>query len=515
MMNQPWSLVLVGLTVPAVCLGGATSSKEGKPGQSNTASRPSGNPLRGTVRALGFSPDKRALPEPPLPDFKTRIDYLAWYWDNLCPPPEQNAWAAYEPFVKDHGDTPAWQFKHLFDGSPLSDPAPWNPAEHPDWEQSYQASRELMAAYRKAARDPRPYCSLGTASRPAPGTPGRLYVIDSGIGPLRDFRALSKAAMAQAWRMENGTVNPRHLCEAFETLLGNARQLNQDFTWISHLVGMALTAQACDSARWALHEGVFRTEAELEQVLAILRRSEGLDLRRAIPGEQASELDFLQVLFPPEPGGNPVLDREARAKLVKAFEAYKAVLPDPPIPPEDATVADARDAAERTRAWYTELDESLQRGIPEVKPEDLKQLAADHAGDNELAARALWGFDRLYPLAQRCEATRRATVLVYELALYKARTGNYPDSLSQLRIPAWNDYRIDPFSGELFRYRLVNGEPLVYSVLQNGVDDGGVHSPTWTSAVPGASDDFVFWPPQPRAKAGGVAAEDNPLRGPA
>ena len=62
--------------------------------------------------------------------------------------------------------------------------------------------------------------------------------------------------------------------------------------------------------------------------------------------------------------------------------------------------------------------------------------------------------------------------------------------------------RVDPFTGNYFGYHLTEEGPTIYSASENGLDDGGIHSPRWNDEITNeaASDDHVFWPPkEPRS----------------
>lgn len=69
--------------------------------------------------------------------------------------------------------------------------------------------------------------------------------------------------------------------------------------------------------------------------------------------------------------------------------------------------------------------------------------------------------------------------------------------------PLSQDIRIDPFTGHYFGYQLTKDGPRIYSLSENGIDDGGIHSPNWDTEIDNGknasrsrSDDHVFWPPQ-------------------
>ena len=100
--------------------------------------------------------------------------------------------------------------------------------------------------------------------------------------------------------------------------------------------------------------------------------------------------------------------------------------------------------------------------------------------------------------------------------IFRARHDRFPETLRELpgdrkaASPLSQDVRIDPFTGDYFDYQLTEDGPRIYSLSENGIDDGGIHSPNWdteidngrkadrgaASPMPSRSDDHVFWPPQ-------------------
>jgi hypothetical protein len=99
----------------------------------------------------------------------------------------------------------------------------------------------------------------------------------------------------------------------------------------------------------------------------------------------------------------------------------------------------------------------------------------------------------------RCVVFSRGARLIFGLLNYRERHGAWPTSLSQ----ACNDpiLRTDPCSGEDFIYRLTSTdragkhEIALYSVGEDGIDEGGRHGPWGTpSGQMGAGRDFVISP---------------------
>ncbi len=62
---------------------------------------------------------------------------------------------------------------------------------------------------------------------------------------------------------------------------------------------------------------------------------------------------------------------------------------------------------------------------------------------------------------------------VIALELYKRREGSYPESLEELTPHLLPELPVDRFDGQLLRYLLVDGAPLLYSVGANQKDEGG------------------------------------------
>ncbi|MCK4340483.1 MAG: hypothetical protein KAY37_02015 [Phycisphaerae bacterium] len=105
-------------------------------------------------------------------------------------------------------------------------------------------------------------------------------------------------------------------------------------------------------------------------------------------------------------------------------------------------------------------------------------------------------FSRVVVVRHRALASRHARQLVLYLHAYHAKNGRWPEELKQALPRKAAGLTVDPFSNKPFGYRLKNGEPMLYSVSENGVDDGGTVFRKDGKARWGDTGDFVFWPPQ-------------------
>jgi len=79
------------------------------------------------------------------------------------------------------------------------------------------------------------------------------------------------------------------------------------------------------------------------------------------------------------------------------------------------------------------------------------------------------------PIVSGCKnglAHLRLAIVLLGLELYRAAKGAYPNKLEELVPDYMPEVPIDPFDGQPLRYKAQDGGVFVWSVFQNGVDDG-------------------------------------------
>lgn len=436
----------------------------------------------------------------PMPDYSRPVDYLAWYWAFARVDAPDNAFHAYMAFMPDPRDPEAqagWpEFR-----DPLNDPnhegplGPWNPAEHPEWDASNREVQELLSQFRDAGYSST--CSspgdLGSSNEYSDEA-GQRLLLNLVLPHLSAHRTLAKAAIADGWRADGGRVSPSRLLGSWETVLRNANHVGSGVTMIEELVSVAERNLVHRSAKAALQHDVLSPK-ELEQALDLLQRfdRDDRDPMQSVRGEHGMAMDITQYLFsPPGPGGEPRVNPARAADLGTTWN------PDMDIKerlarmkPEDAALS-----AETLTAHYREVGELMRVGYPHVRSADIAAAEARNGRATPLTEMLVPALSRYYQLRTRSEASRRATQLAYATHLFRAREGRWPESLSELPAEFGERMRIDPFSGGYFGYRVGPDGPTIYSVSENGVDDGGVHSRRWNDNAPTGSDDHVLWPPQ-------------------
>ncbi|UCG15516.1 MAG: hypothetical protein JSV19_09505, partial [Phycisphaerales bacterium] len=324
-------------------------------------------------------------------------------------------------------------------------------------------------------------------------------LIELRLPALSAHRQLAKATLADAWRLEDGRVSSERMLDAWETVSRSAAHVGQGATLIEQLVSTAQRALVQQSARRALEQNVF-SDQELETALDVLMEYDrdtsdpGLGSR----GEYAMCMDLTQFLFFPEDGSSePALNRDRLDYLTESvlgemlsqdtIDAMSAMGPD-----DIWATVDAFDG------HYREVAAQMRIGYPDVRADDIDATHERYRHTNAVTELLTCSISKAHQIRARAEASRRATQLSYATHLFKARHGRWPESLDELPARHRHPVRTDPFTGRDFGYRLSDDGPTIYSLSENGLDDGGVHSFRWDSEITNdaGSDDYVFWPPQ-------------------
>ena len=451
----------------------------------------------------------------PVPDFAHRIDYRAWFaqrHDADAVP--DNAWNYYAAlfFDPERGPTggsalPAF-FGMFSDTGYHGPPVPWNPTEHPEWEQASAAASPYVTRFAEAASHENyvrpviyPSQEAAAGADPSDGQPRKdddgseNLLIGMILPDLSSNRALVKQTLSDAWRAPDGKPDPQTMINAFDTCLSAAGHVGQGDTLIEQLVCVADKSLVEKNARYALQQGVFSPDQMESALNVLITRNQPLpDPGQLMAGELACSLDLTQYLFGVgEEGGGRTLKPERLKKVQELFggeEGIKAT-------PEELASTTADQVTRNFVDFYRNFTDMARRGYPDVKADDLDTLGRTYAENNYVAKAMLPSLSRAYQIINRSEASRRATQLSYAVHLYKARTGQWPQSLNDLPARYTEGARTDPFSGQDFVYRVTGEGFTIYSASENGRDDGGAHHSRWSDEkTDDGGDDFVFWPPQ-------------------
>jgi hypothetical protein len=189
------------------------------------------------------------------------------------------------------------------------------------------------------------------------------------------------------------------------------------------------------------------------------------------------------------------------------------------VPASSIVMPSRRSTQELVRHWLARSEAEgrvplWDRGPSEVERE-IKQCSSSPLGRLYYAPTS----SLLSPYSQaflQCDyfmQRRDATLVAIALELYHRRTGQWPAALDELMPRYLPQVPSDRYDGKPIKYRLVDGQPLLYSVGADRVDDGGRlpearnagERPTSRNhraqewQPPGTADvargDWLLWPP--------------------
>ncbi|MHC4113050.1 MAG: hypothetical protein ACYSUY_18395 [Planctomycetota bacterium] len=105
----------------------------------------------------------------------------------------------------------------------------------------------------------------------------------------------------------------------------------------------------------------------------------------------------------------------------------------------------------------------------------------------------LYGFHNGY---LRSIAEQRGAGVIIALRRYKNKTGQWPESLDDIKPVAPAEIFVDPINGGSFVYKLTEEDFTLYSTGKNNIDEAGKRN-RWGEEKTGA-DDWLIWPPKSR-----------------
>ncbi len=276
-----------------------------------------------------------------------------------------------------------------------------------------------------------------------------------GVARLLQFDVLRQA---QAGDMKQALAS----CRA---ALNAARSLGDEPFIISQLIRTACDAVACQSAERALSQG----EAAPDDLLALQRllqhEAAFPALLVALRGERAMIHETLDAV---ESGDVPLGDVLGNGDDGEAAALRKFV---PGWFLRDTFRIDHPRVLARMTRWLA---------AAQLPPHE--QIAAEQALTAErralpwgaIATRALLpGLEHFSVAERRRLAQVRCLIVALAAERYRLGHGAWPEALDQLAPALLAEVPADPFDGRPLRYRRTASGVVVYSVGENGTDDGG------------------------------------------
>jgi len=270
--------------------------------------------------------------------------------------------------------------------------------------------------------------------------------------------------------------DPNGATQALEAELRVACSLDQEPVMLSHLVQMSTAGWAAAALEWVLNAAALTEEqlARLNRAFSSVHAADGL--LRAIVGDRC--LSLVEFEKPQMVSRQHRFPKPPPAALMEMYGAVGL-------------------AAREGTVFLDHMEECLQ----------IAQLPAFHRPAAIKAQEARYGRSRKGLLWEEVDARSMPTLIGYELKRvaqlevakmllaverYRLAHASLPETLDQL-VP---DYLAavppDPFDGAPLRYKRLEHGFLVYSVGEDGKDDGGKQEPPKETRESGETWDLVF-----------------------
>jgi hypothetical protein len=141
------------------------------------------------------------------------------------------------------------------------------------------------------------------------------------------------------------------------------------------------------------------------------------------------------------------------------------------------------------------FEAAIQRQTRELDTLGLEKVMTESSGlvnqdMHTLLSQSIPGLSSIMHRLMRIEVARQITITAIALKRYQLKHGGYPPDLNSLVPDFVSELPFDPVDGQALRYRTEpDGTFLLYSVGENGVDDGG--NPSLERGVKGSIS--MFW----------------------
>jgi hypothetical protein len=246
-------------------------------------------------------------------------------------------------------------------------------------------------------------------------------------------------------------------------MLNAGRSLGDEPLLISQLIRMACVGQACDMVERALSQG----EPAEDDLAALQREFEAEDrfpmMRVFLRGERA----FAHAAFEEAERGD--LDPRALEGLSRSSASTKLSF----FPWR------VRDQARREHPRMLELftERIAAADLPVHEQLDADRRLADALRDlppeAQLTRLLIPAVDKVTTAARRMHANVRCVAVLLAAERYRRANGKWPEKLTDLVPKYFAAVPLDPFDGKPLRSKRLAYGVVVYSVGEDGVDDGG------------------------------------------
>ena len=430
----------------------------------------------------------------------------------LAIPPAERAWPKYREVLKDFRELPSeyWGSDEYIesDSRPEDEQRAWR-----------DLNRNVIPKIRAASKFPRlgfvvrdgtdadeigvsPSGTVKFGFEPSSPNPQIMMVRLEHIAVLDDFVKFLEDDLRRSARDANGT----EALEDVVAIVNIADQLREGPLLVSQAASWRVFRNSAASLGRVLaeHPGLW-DQRQLERLSdRFASYAGGARLRLDFSGERMMFKDVIQRIYTDDGQGDGYL-------YIPAMEEVLGSDIDPqdrlfaPFAMLRSSLARRRELTEEHDRHCDDLERLCRAPLWKVDWLAIQLVEGRLAQDERLRLADLLAPSAMpaYFVAERTTQERDAALVSLALVGYRLRHGTWPKKLADLspdlltRIPA------DRFTGTPLKYRLIEGNPVVYSVGEDLIDDGGLPIPAPESPqqknAPIGEGDWILWPPMESA----------------
>jgi hypothetical protein len=420
-------------------------------------------------------------------------------------PVQDRAWPLYAEAMKDAPKWPKGIEKAAEEGPSSID---W-----PTLVEFVHQNSDRIKLIEEASKNPAlgwiPSESINDGVRKNANTVSPLLIISSS--PVSDCLINASRLLGLAIDVAVFERDSKSAQEYFITRVRIAEQLlngEQSPVLLNQITGIAIFSRTShDLERLLVKQSTFFSLHQISELVAVWSSfNKGIPFRTSYKLERMLYLDVAQRIYTPGPRGflcddvwsaleasmpgtnsPPTTDFDWRGPILMTFavDRQAAIL-------EADTLQNEFTSLFAVRRW--EWDERKEQRLHEID----RRLSSRIAFIRNPLLLVVSHNARLAKMAELAEVRRMTTLTALALTRYKLETGRWPQQLTEL-IPRYLPTTpIDPNDGKPIRYKLLDGNPLIYSIGSDRDDDGGTITPYQQSS--GAIPDTFFSPSSDIAK---------------
>jgi hypothetical protein len=317
--------------------------------------------------------------------------------------------------------------------------------------------------------------------QPASANPRVISILLPHLGQMRSYARHLKLDLDFSAK----TGDSKRALDDLQAMHRMSRQLMGRGVLISELVAIAISSFADQSIRELLTTNPsLLTDAQLASLAHVIS-APPTPIRVSFDVERYFMDDVLQRCFTDDGNGDGHLTA-AGVREMMAMSGSDRVEMNEPLIQKAATPVYCLISASRRElhdVYYGLIDRAQSQAAlhPWERPESDPTIDYVNRIESNAIQRArhlfvsmlIPAFNKAVHSADQCEQTRGATLVAIALELHRRRTGSFPATLRDIPTTILPAIPPDIFDGRPLRYVVENGQPVVYSIGTDRIDDGG------------------------------------------